>query len=84
MTDAACRRVIIILLVGFYFNPLLFSLVLAADQMAVLKMAHSEGVRTDIVQSHLQPVTSVKYSHCFNQVVTSCEGAVSTVYQLAS
>lgn len=63
---------------GFYFNPLSHSLVLAAEQIAVLKMTSSQGVRTDIIQTHLRPVTSVKYSHCFNQVVTACEGAVST------
>lgn len=61
---------------GFYFNPVLFTLVLAADQIAVLKMAYSQGVRTDIVQSHLQPVTAVQYSSCFNQVLTACEGGV--------
>lgn len=31
----------------------------------------------DIVQTHRHPVTAVKYSHCFRQVITSCEGAVS-------
>lgn len=64
--------------VGFYYNPLLFCLVMAAEQIAVLKMTTSQGVRTDITQTHLRPVTSVKYSHCFNQVVTACEGAVSS------
>lgn len=55
-------------------------IVLAAEQIAVLKMMSSHGVRTDIVQTHLQPVTAVKYSHCFNQVVTVCEGAVSAIW----
>ena len=61
---------------GFYFNPVLLTLVLAADQIAVLKIMHYQGVRTDIVQSHLHPVTAVKHSNCFNQVITACEGGV--------
>ena len=60
----------------------MFTLVLAADQIAVLKMTRSHGVRTDIVQSHLQPVTAIKYSSCFNQVVTACEGGVRVMLML--
>ena len=68
---------------GFYYNPLLSCLILAAEhQIAVLNMAGSRGVRMDIVQTHLLPVTGVKYSHCFNQVITSCEGAVGWLMYL--
>ena len=65
---------------GFYFNPVVSSLILAADQIAVLEINSSHGVRTDIIQSHLQPVTAIKYSSCFNQVVTACEGGVRLLY----
>ncbi len=63
----------------FYFNPLHCTLVIATDQLGLLRMIYSEKIRTDIVQSHLEPITAIKYSHCFDQVVTSCEGAVSGI-----
>lgn len=68
----------------FYFNPVLLTLVLAADQIAVLKIMHYQGVRTDIVQSHLHPVTTVKHSNCFNQLISACEGGVVKVWDILS
>ena len=52
---------------------------IASDHLSLLRTVYPKGVRTDIVQSHLRPITTVRYSHCFNQIVTSCEGAVSLV-----
>ncbi len=65
------------LCVDFYFNTVHNYLAVASDHLSILRTLSNKGGRSDIVQTHLHPITAVRYSHCFNHIVTSCEGAVS-------
>ena len=64
---------------AFHVNPIRHSLAIGTDQVALLRVKHSQNIyfRNDIVLSHSQPLTSVIYSHTFKHIVTACEGAVS-------
>ena len=50
---------------------------MGTEQLAVLRLETQPGIKSNIVQSHKHPVVAVRYSKCFNQIVTACEGAVS-------
>ena len=63
---------------AFHFNPVQQLLAVGTEQLAVLKLDTPPGIKSNIVQSHRHPVVAVRYSRCFNQLVTACEGAVST------
>ncbi len=43
----------------------------------MLKLVVKETRRGKFATSHAHPITAVKFSHCFDQLVTACEGAVS-------
>lgn len=60
-----------------YFNTACQQLALGTDQLAILPVIVPPGIKTNMVQSHTSTVVGVKYSKCFDQVVTACEGAVS-------
>ena len=62
---------------AFYFNPTSQLLAIGTDQLAVLKLVVKETRRGKVTTSHAYPITAVKFSHCFDQLVTACEGAVS-------
>ncbi len=62
---------------AFYFNPASQLLAIGTDQLAVLKLVVKETRRGKVTTSHAYPITAVKFSHCFDQLVTACEGAVS-------
>lgn len=50
---------------------------MGTEQLSLLRQVVPTSVRMDIVQSHSHSLASVRYSHCFNQVISACEGGVS-------
>ncbi|XP_064389341.1 WD repeat-containing protein 64-like isoform X2 [Halichondria panicea] len=61
---------------AFHFNSVSQLLAIGTDQLAVLKLVVKETRRGKFATSHAHPITAVKFSHCFDQLVTACEGAV--------
>ena len=70
--------------IAAHFNPVHQVLVLATDQLAVLKLVSSSGLGKSGVWSHAHPISGLRYSKCFNQIVTACEGSVSAIWCLKS
>lgn len=61
---------------AIHFNPVLNQLVLGTEQLAVLKLVLPPGFTSNRVLSHTYSVSAAKFSRCFNQVITACEGSV--------
>lgn len=64
-------------IVAFAYNPIYQCIAMGTEQLSLLRQVIPNRVRADIVQTHSHPLTSVKYSHSFNQVLSACEGSVS-------
>ena len=63
---------------AFLYNPVYKCIAMGTEQLSLLQQVVPNRVRTDIVQSHSHPLTSVRYSPCFSQVISGCEGAVNS------
>ena len=63
--------------IAFLYNPVYKCIAMGTEQLSLLRQVVPTSVRMDIVQSHSHPLASVRYSHCFNQVISACEGGVS-------
>ena len=74
-----CNAIILCLhaYIAFLYNPVYKCIAMGTEQLSLLRQVVPDRVRVDIVQSHSHPLASVRYSHCFNQIISACEGGVS-------
>ena len=71
------RRKFVFLLTAAHYNDVGQEVVLATDEVGVIKLVQPVGVRQDMVQTHLSPVAGVAFSPCFNHLITASRDGVS-------
>ncbi|XP_063445611.1 WD repeat-containing protein on Y chromosome-like [Mytilus trossulus] len=64
-----------------YFNPVLQTLIIATNHLAVLQKSNEEERAADI-ESHTKPVVCVLYNELFKFVVSACQDSVISVWDL--
>ena len=71
------KKVLVFLLTAAHYNDVGQEVVLATDEVGVIKLVQPVGVRQDMVQTHLSPVAGVAFSPCFNHLITASRDGVS-------
>ncbi|CAI8056287.1 WD repeat-containing protein on Y chromosome [Geodia barretti] len=65
-----------------HYNDVGQEVVLATDEVGVIKLVQPVGVRQDMVQTHLSPVAGVAFSPCFNHLITASRDGVVKVWAM--